>query len=53
MTECKDELVTNYIVAEKLTSISCSWLKGTPIKADEAMLKVQKILDRLEDTGQL
>lgn len=33
-------------------SISRSWLKGTPIKADEAMLEVQKILDRLEDAGQ-
>ncbi|HLE50506.1 MAG TPA: P-loop NTPase [Anaerolineales bacterium] len=33
-------------------SISRSWLKGTPIKADDAMLEVQKILDRLEDAGQ-
>jgi len=33
-------------------SISRSWLMGTPIKADEAMLEVQKILDRLEDAGQ-
>jgi CO dehydrogenase maturation factor len=34
-------------------SISRSWLKGTPIKADGAMREVQKILDRLEDAGQL
>lgn len=33
-------------------SISLSWLKGTPIKAHEAMLEVQKILDSLEDAGQ-
>ncbi len=32
-------------------SISRSWLKGTPIKADEAMLEIQKILDKLEDAG--
>ncbi len=33
-------------------SISHSWLKGRPIKADEAMLEVQKILDKLEGAGQ-
>lgn len=33
-------------------SISRSWLKGTPIKANEALLEVQKILDKLEDAGQ-
>jgi CO dehydrogenase maturation factor len=32
-------------------SISRSWLKGTPIEAGEAMLEVQKILDKLEDAG--
>ncbi len=30
-------------------SISRSWLKGTPIKAVEAMFDARKILDRLED----
>lgn len=33
-------------------SISRSWLKGTPINSDEAMLEVQKILGKLEDAGQ-
>jgi CO dehydrogenase maturation factor len=32
-------------------SISRSWLKGTPIKTGEAMLEVQRILDKLEDVG--
>jgi len=30
-------------------SISLSWLKGTPMKADGALLEVHIILDRLED----
>ena len=38
-------------VIHQYPAISRSWLKGTPIKADEAMLEVQKILDRLEDAG--
>ena len=36
-------------VIHQYPSISHSWLKGTPIKADEAMFEVQKILERLED----
>jgi len=34
-------------------SISSSWLKGTPIKSDKAMLEVQKILERLENLEQI
>ena len=34
-------------------TISRSWLRGTPIKADEAMLEIQKLLDRLEDAEQI
>jgi CO dehydrogenase maturation factor len=33
-------------------SISRSWLMGTPMKADEAMLEIQIILNRLEDVTQ-
>lgn len=33
-------------------SISRSWLKGKPIKADDAMLEAQKILDRMGNAGQ-
>lgn len=36
-------------VIHQSPSISCSWLKGAPIKANEAMLEAQKILDRLEE----
>jgi CO dehydrogenase maturation factor len=38
-------------VVHQHPSISHSWLKGAPIKAGEAMLEVQKILDKLEDAG--
>jgi len=40
-------------VIHQYPSISRSWLRGTPIKEDEAMSEAQKILDRLEDAGQL
>ncbi|MBN1453977.1 MAG: P-loop NTPase [Anaerolineales bacterium] len=34
-------------------SISLSWLKGMPIKSDDALIEVQKILDRLENVDQV
>jgi CO dehydrogenase nickel-insertion accessory protein CooC1 len=33
----------------QMPSISLSWLKGIPIAVDDALMDVQKILDRLED----
>jgi len=34
-------------------SISLSWLKGLPIRSEGALIEVQKILDRLENAGQV
>jgi CO dehydrogenase maturation factor len=34
-------------------SISLAWLKGTPIDAEDALMEVHKILDRLENTKQV
>jgi CO dehydrogenase maturation factor len=36
-------------VIRQTPSISLSWLKGIPIAVDDALMDVQKILDRLED----
>jgi CO dehydrogenase maturation factor len=42
--------ITPIGVVHQDPSIALSWLMGSPIKADVAMLEVHKILDRLEDT---
>jgi CO dehydrogenase maturation factor len=34
-------------------SISLSWLKGTPIRSDDALIEVQKVLDSLENAEQV
>jgi CO dehydrogenase maturation factor len=34
-------------------SISLSWLKGMPIRSEDALIEVQKILDRLENADQV
>jgi CO dehydrogenase maturation factor len=37
-------------VIYQIPSISLSWLQGTPIRSDDALMDVQKILDKLENT---
>jgi CO dehydrogenase nickel-insertion accessory protein CooC1 len=34
-------------------SISLSWLKGLPIRSDDALMEIQKIVDRLESAEQV
>jgi CO dehydrogenase maturation factor len=40
-------------VIHQTPSISLSWLKGMPIRSDDALIEVQKILDRLENVDQV
>jgi CO dehydrogenase maturation factor len=40
-------------VIYRAPSISLSWLKGTPIRSDDALMEVQKILNRLENAEQV
>ena len=40
-------------VIYQASSISLSWLKGMPIRSDDALMEVQKILNRLENIAQV
>jgi CO dehydrogenase maturation factor len=40
-------------IIHQMPSISLAWLKGIPIVVDDALMDVQKILDRLEDEKQV
>jgi CO dehydrogenase nickel-insertion accessory protein CooC1 len=40
-------------VIYQASSISLSWLKGMPIRSEDALIEVQKILDRLESAEQV